>query len=166
MTEIDLLQSSYYRPLFQLLHDMDRDILALYADRGESRVISSRFVGPLITLSQRGPLPVKELAAAREVTHSAMSQTASAMAKAGLVTIDPGQDARTRVVSPTAQARRIMPLLQAEWRATEATVRALDDELAYPLMQAVREALEALKQVSFADRLQQNLAEQLAKAPE
>jgi DNA-binding MarR family transcriptional regulator len=162
MAARDLLDSSYYRPLFRLLADMDRDIAAVYEVAGQDRV-STRFVGPLITLARRGSLTVKDLAAARQVTHSAMSQTVAAMSRAGLVTLHPGADARTREVALTAAARDAMPLLMAEWRATEATVRELDKELSHPLMKAVSEATAALERVPFAERLRAHLAQNLTQ---
>lgn len=159
MPDTDLLDSSYYRPLFQLLHAMDQDIERLYTSRGTA--VRSRFVGPLITLSRRGPLTVKELASAREVSHSAMSQTVASMAKAGLVRTEPGVDARSRVVTPTEQAEQLMPLLRAEWRSTEAVTRALDEEIAHPIMRAVEAIAAALAEKPFAERLEEAVEQRL-----
>jgi DNA-binding MarR family transcriptional regulator len=155
MTESDLLDSSYYGDLFRLLAEMDQDIAGLYAEAGIS--VRTRFVGPLIDLGRRGPLTIQELADARAVTHSAMSQTAAAMRKAGLVEPAGGTDGRTRRVRLTERARELVPFLQSEWRATEATVRALDAELAYPLMRAVADVRAALAARSFAQRLRDHL---------
>jgi DNA-binding MarR family transcriptional regulator len=156
VTEPDLLDSSYYGPLFRLLADMDNDIAGLYAEpRFEG--IRTRFVGPLIDLGRRGPLTIRELADARKVTHSAMSQTATAMRKAGFVEPAEGADGRTRKVQLTGRSRDLVPFLEAEWRATEKTVRDLDAELAYPLMKAVADVREALAARSFAQRLRDNL---------
>lgn len=165
MPSEDLLDSSYYRPLFALLAQMDRDIAQVYVARGHADV-STRFVGPLISLARTGPMSVKDLAAAREVTHSAMSQTVSAMTKAGFVTVERGADARTRIVSLTESAKGIVPLLMAEWRATEATTRELDAELPRPIIQVVADLQAALGRRSFADRLQANLGAQLAVGTE
>jgi DNA-binding MarR family transcriptional regulator len=144
MTESDpLLDSSYYGDLFRLLAEMDQDIAGLYAEAGIEGV-RTRFVGPLIDLDRRGPLTIQELADARRVSHSAMSQTAAAMRKAGLVEPADGTDGRTRRVRLTERSRELVPFLRAEWRATEATVRALDAELAHPLMRAVADVRAAL----------------------
>lgn len=152
----DLLDSSYYRPLFQLLAGMDRDIAELYTERGH-RGVSTRFVGPLIELSRTGPMSVRELATVREVTHSAMSQTVAAMTRAGLVMTERGEDARTRMVSLAPPAAELVPLLQAEWRATEAAVRELDRELPLGLMAVVDQVAAALERRSFRDRLRDHL---------
>ena len=156
----DLLDSSYYRPLFRLLARMDDDIAAVYTDSGHAPV-KTRFVGPLTELHRAGELTVRELAERRELSHSAMSQTVAAMRKVGLVDLAPGEhDARTRVVRLTDAGRELAPLAVAEWRATEATVRELDAEISHPLMAAVTELQHALATTSFKDRLLKNLAAQ------
>ena len=156
MSEPDPPDSSYYGPLFRLLAEMDADIAALYAEAGISDV-RTRFVGPIIELSRTGPLTVKALAERRQVSHSAMSQTVAAMRKAGLVEPAAGSDGRARPVRLTARAREIVPFLEAEWRATEATVRALDAELPYPIMRVVADLRAALATRPFARRLRDHL---------
>jgi DNA-binding MarR family transcriptional regulator len=148
----DLLDSSYYRPLRQLLEEMDESIARIY-ERAGRRSVRPRFAGPLLHLDRHGPSTVKALAQQTGVTHSAMSQTVAAMARAGLVELAMGTDARTRVVALTDEARGVLPLVRAEWRATEATVRELDAELPYPLMRVVGDLRDALKRKSFDERL-------------
>jgi len=156
MSPPDLLDSSYYGPLFRLLADMDADITGLYAEAGIEGV-RTRFVGPMIELSRSGPLTIKEIAERRAVSHSAMSQTVAAMRQAGWVESAEDSDGRKRPVRLTARAREVVPFLQAEWRATEATVLALDAELPYPLMRAVADLQAALRTRSFAQRLRDHL---------
>lgn len=156
----DTLQANYYRPLFRLLASMDDDISELYAAGGHAGV-RPRFVGPLLFLAQAGTATLTELSVARDVTHSAMSQTVSAMAAAELVNVQPGPDARNRLVSLSGKGQALVPLLRAEWAATEAVVRALDEEVEHPLMQAVTSILDALSRKSFEDRLKEHLAASL-----
>ncbi|GAB3491265.1 MarR family winged helix-turn-helix transcriptional regulator [Flexivirga lutea] len=159
MPEPDLLDSSYYRPLFQLLHAMDQDIEAVYASRG--RAVGSRSVGPLISLSRNGPMTVKELAIDREVSHSAMSQTVAGLTRDGYVRSDPGTDARTRVISLTPEGEELIPLLRAEWRSTEAVLRGLDDQSPHPIMQAVDALAAALADKPFRERLEESVEHHL-----
>ncbi len=155
---MDLLDSNHWSDLHALLAEMDRDIAGLYAEAGIEGV-RTRFVSPLIALHRYGPMTIRELAAVREVSHSAMSQTAAAMREAGLVESDDGGgDARTRRVRLTGRARGLVPFLIAEWRATEATVRALDAALPYSLTQVTADLRALLAQRSFADRLRADLA--------
>jgi DNA-binding MarR family transcriptional regulator len=148
---------SYYRPLFRLLAQIDRDIAELYAQR-DAEVGSMRFVGPLLSLgASDAGMTVKELAQARDVTHSAMSQTVAAMTQAGFVSTAQGADARHRVVELTERGRQLIPLIRAEWRATEATLREIDAEISHPLMGAVHEVVAALERRSFPARLRAHL---------
>lgn len=163
MISPDAQQANYYRPLFRLLASMEEDISALYAAGGHAGV-RPRFVGPLLFLAAAGSATVTELSVARDVTHSAMSQTVSAMAAAGLVDVQPGADARNRLVSLSGKGSALVPLLRVEWAATEAVVRALDEEVEHPLIPAVRAILDALARKSFADRLAEHVAASLETA--
>lgn len=152
----DPTHQSRWRPLRLLLAAMDDDIADLYAERGAAGV-RPRYAMPLIRLAHDGPMTIQELAAALEVTHSAMSQTVSALRRDGLVASAPGRDARTRLVEPTAQGSELVPFLEAEWRATEDALAELEEEVPYPLSQVVRDLQAALERVSFHDRIVQRL---------
>ena len=149
---MDLLDSNHWSDLHALLADLDRDIAALYTEAGIEGM-RTRFVGPLIALHRFGPMTIRELAARRGVSHSAMSQTAAAMARAGFVESAAGDDGRTRPIGLTARSREIMPFLVAEWRSTEAAVRQLDEELPYSMTQVVTDLRALLAARPFAERL-------------
>jgi DNA-binding MarR family transcriptional regulator len=153
----DPTRTSSLRPLRLLLNAMDADIARLYATHGVNGV-RPRFSMALIRLHHLGPMTIRDLTQEVEVTHSAMSQTITAMRRHGLVRTDPGPDARTRLVSLTEQGRRLVPLLEAEWRATEAALAELEQEVPYPLTQVVQDLTEALRRRSFHDRIASHLA--------
>lgn len=117
------------------------------------RGVRPRFSKALIKLAHLGPLSIKQLAQAVDVTHSAMSQTVTALRKEGLVDVRPGEDARTRTVQLTPEGRDVVPFLEAEWRATEAAVAELEAEVPYPLTAVVRDLGGALARRSFYDRI-------------
>ncbi|SFB44322.1 DNA-binding transcriptional regulator, MarR family [Amycolatopsis marina] len=137
---------------------MDDDIAQLYAERGV-RGVRPRFTMPLIRLGRRGPMTIRDLARSLDLTHSALSQTVSALRREGLVTTRPGADARTREVELTPKGRDIVPFLEAEWRATEAAVAELDAEIPYALRQVIQDLEAALRRRSFHDRIVQRLTE-------
>jgi DNA-binding MarR family transcriptional regulator len=139
---------------------MDADIGRLYAERGVTGV-RPRFSMALIRLHHRGPMTVKELAEQIDVTHSAMSQTVTAMRRDGLVESSTGSDARTRDVALTEQGRALVPFLEAEWRATERAWTELEAELPYALTRVVGDMAAALRRRSFLDRI----THQLDQAP-
>jgi DNA-binding MarR family transcriptional regulator len=143
---------SALRPLRLLLNAMEDDIGRLYEERGVAGV-RPRFSMTLIKLRHLGPLTIRQLAVQVEVTHSAMSQTVTAMRAAGLVDSATGADARTRTISLTDQGRGLVPFLEAEWRATEAALGELETEIPYPITQVVRDMADALQRRSFHDRI-------------
>ncbi|KAA5834255.1 MarR family transcriptional regulator [Saccharopolyspora hirsuta] len=149
-------QASVWRPLRRLLNDLDDEIDQFYAQRGITGV-RLRFVGPLIRLGHRGAMSIRELADALEVTHSAMSQTVASLRREGLVRSVTGTDARTRQITLTDRARQLLPLLEAEWRATEQALRDLDAEIPYALSRAVADLQQALARRRFRDRLTAHL---------
>jgi DNA-binding MarR family transcriptional regulator len=154
----DPTEQGHWRPLFRLLNAMDADIARLYTDRGITGV-RPRFVGPLIRLGRRGGMTIRQLAESLEVTHSAMSQTVAALQRDGLVASSVGADARTREVALTDRARELLPLLEAEWRATEEAVAELDAEIPYAVTDVVRDIEAALARRSFHDRIADRIAE-------
>lgn len=152
----DPTEQSHWRPLRLLLNAMDDDIARLYDERG-IKGVRPRFAMPLIRLGRAGAMTIQELAASTDVTHSAMSQTVAALRREGLVTSEPGPDARTRQVVLTERAREIVPFLEAEWRATEAAVAELETEMPYPLTKAAEDLEAALARRSFHDRIVEQL---------
>lgn len=147
----DPTREDHLRPLRELLAHMESDIARLYAERGVE--VRTRFSIVLIRLRHRGPMTVRELAREIDVTHSAMSQTVAELRRQGMVDSAPGDDARTRTVSLTARGRETVPFLEAEWRATEASVAELETELPYPLTRVVADIADALARRSFRDRI-------------
>ena len=103
-------------------------------------------------------MPIRDLARAVGVTHSAASQTVAQMARAGLVRLEPGTDARQRIVHLTEHARTLLPAITAEWSATVAAVADLETELSVPLGDLIAQALRALDRRPLRDRIDHNLA--------
>lgn len=161
----DPTEHSRWRPLRQLLQAMDDDIARLYDERGVSG-IRPRYAMPLIRLGRRGPMTIRDLAEALDVTHSATSQTVAALRREGFVRTRPGADARTREVALTARGRALLPFLEAEWRATERAVADLDAEIPYPLSQVVRDLEAALTRRPFRDRIAARLDPEEHSGPE
>lgn len=154
----DPTEQGRWRPLRFLLDAMDADIARIYA---EARIdgVKPSFVMELIRLHAHGPMTIRELADSVQRTHSAISQKVAAMRSAGLVRTVAGPDARSKNVTLTAKAARIVDRLKAEWRATEAAVAEIEAEIPYPLTRVVADIEEALRRKSFGDRIAEKLAE-------
>ncbi|QDO90142.1 winged helix-turn-helix transcriptional regulator [Ornithinimicrobium ciconiae] len=131
---------------------METGIQELYAERGVAG-LRPRFAYPLIRLAHTGPLTIKDLAASLDLTHSAVSQTVSALRAEGLVDTVPGPDARTRVVELTARGRELVPFLEDEWRATEAAAAELDAALPVSLMEFTAALRTHLEDRPFLERI-------------
>ncbi|NIK61707.1 MarR family winged helix-turn-helix transcriptional regulator [Kribbella shirazensis] len=155
----DPTEQSLWRPLHELLGRMDAEIGRIYTDR-EITGLKPTYVRELLQLHFRGPMTITELADALGRTHSALSQKVSAMRTAGLVRTVPGADARSKQVTLTAKSKKLVDLLAAEWRATEAAIAELEAELPYPMSQVVRDVEAALVRKSFHDRIAEKLGKQ------
>ena len=81
------------------------------------------------------------------------------MRAAGWVRTSTGADARSKKVSLTTQATRVIGRLAAEWRATESALAEIEAEIPYPLSRVVTDIEEALRRKSFHDRIAENLAQ-------
>jgi DNA-binding MarR family transcriptional regulator len=158
---VDPTEQSLWRPLRLLQAAMDDDIARIYTE-AQIDGLKPSFVLELIRLHSRGPMTITELAESVQRTHSAMSQKVAAMRAAGWVRTTAGPDARTKRVTLTAKARRIVVRLAAEWRATEAAVAEIEAEIPYPLSRVVTDIEEALRHKSFHDRIAEKLAGDVA----
>ncbi|MFD0034447.1 MarR family winged helix-turn-helix transcriptional regulator [Streptomyces sp. NPDC055059] len=147
-----------WQSLHQLLAAMDAEIEQVYVERG-IKGVRPRFAYPLIRLAHTGPLTIRELAESLNRSHSAISQTVAAMRKEDLVTSEPGPDARTRRIDLTERGRSLVPFLEAEWRATHATVAELDGEIPCAMTAVVEEVRRALEHRSMRERILRHLTE-------
>jgi DNA-binding MarR family transcriptional regulator len=138
--------------LRHLLELLDGDVARVYADM-DLDGFRPRFTPVVRALVAQGPLPIRDLAKAVSVTHSAASQTVTQMEKHGLVTLEPGADARQRIVHLTGKTRALLPKLDAEWAATTAAAEKFEAELPYPLSELLTEATRVLERRPFRERI-------------
>jgi DNA-binding MarR family transcriptional regulator len=134
---------------------MDAGISEVYAELGIVGV-RPRFSMAIMFL-EGGPLSIRELAREVNVTHSAMSQTVTAMRKDGLIQSAPGVDARSRMIELTPAGRALIEPLRREWFATEAVLAELDSEVPYELGQLIADLRGALERRTFTERLRAQL---------
>ena len=138
--------------LRHVLDLMEADVAGVLADLGLPGY-RPRFSPVVLALVARGPMPIRELARAISVTHSAASQTVAEMNKRGYVCLVPGRDARQRVVHLTERTRQALPVIQAEWDATRSAAEQLDSELPFPLSGLVPAIASALERKPFRQRI-------------
>jgi DNA-binding MarR family transcriptional regulator len=146
---------SRWRGMRDLTERLDVGISEVYAELGIVGV-RPRFSMAIMFL-EGGPLSIRELAREVHVTHSAMSQTVTAMRKDGIIRSAPGTDARSRMIELTPAGRELLEPLRREWYATEAVLEELDSEVPYELGQLLTELRAALDRRSFTERLRAQL---------
>jgi len=148
MESVDLIGTR----LRQVLDLLDDGIAETYADLGIPG-FRPRYTPILVALHESGPLTIKELATAVNVTHSAMSQTVGLLIRDGLAVGNVATDGRARSITLSEEGTSIMPLLLTEWNATAHASRELDSEMTQPLSETLDEVVNLLSQRSFAERL-------------
>src|SRR3954471_3726954 len=135
-----------------VLEILEGDVAKFLADIGLDGY-RPRYSPVVRALLARGPLAIRDLAEEMRVTHSAASQTVAQMSRAGFVHLEPGDDARQRIVSLTAKTRELLPLIEAEWTATTEATAALEAELPYSLRALLDAIVEALERKPFRERI-------------
>jgi DNA-binding MarR family transcriptional regulator len=138
--------------LRHVLELLDGDVAKVYGELGLAEY-RPRFSPIVRTLVAKGPLSIRDLAGAVGVTHSAASQTVSQLVRSGFASLEPGADARQRIVHLTPKTRDLLPTIEAEWQATTAAMAELDAELSAPLSVVLTELTAALHTRPFHTRI-------------
>lgn len=138
--------------LRHVLELLDGDVAKVYQELGLPEY-RPRFSPIVRTLVAEGPLSIRALAEAVGVTHSAASQTVAQLNRSGFVTLEPGTDARQRIVHLTDKTRELLPTIEAEWQATTAAMAELDAELPMPLGHLLDEVIAAVERRPFHQRI-------------
>ena len=138
--------------LRHLLELLDGAVEEAYVDAGLT--YRPRYTPVFRVLLAMEPATIGQIATASGISQPAVTQTVALMTKDGLITIRTSRnDARQRLVRLTAAGRRILPELQQCWHATDIAAAGLDDELAAPLSVILDNAIAALEQKSFGERI-------------
>lgn len=154
----DALDGAFIGQFRACFDAMAADVAHTLTDLGLSDY-RPRFSAVIRVVAADGPSTIRHITQRMNTTHSAGSQTVSEMSARGLVELRAGSDARQRLVHLTRKARRLRPVIDAEWAATTAAVRELGAELSAPLDTIARELAEALQHRSFRDRIAAHLGD-------
>ena len=137
--------------LRSLLEALDPAVEAQYQALGLD--YRPRFTPVIRALDREGPLRIKDIADRSGLSHSAVSQTVSALVAGKWVALVPGEDSRERIVHLTGYAKTQLPRLKRQWRVTAKAAASLDEDLGLSLERVLRDALAALERESFTSRL-------------
>lgn len=137
--------------LRHLIDLLDGDVATAYTEAGLD--YRPRYTPVMRVLGEHGSAAIGEIAAFAGITQPAATQTVALMKKEGLVVIVPGADARQRLVALSEQGRALLPQLQVCWAATARAAASLDADLAFPLSQCLADAIAALGQQPYIERI-------------
>jgi len=138
--------------LRHLIELLDGAVEQAYVDAGLA--YRPRYTPVMRALLASAPLTIGEIAAHAGITQPAATQTVALMVKEGLLLASTGKhDGRQKMISLSDAGRAMLPRLEGCWEATAAAAASLDAQLPYPLSQVLAEAIDALKQASFGDRI-------------
>ena len=138
--------------LRHLLDHLDREVEASYQAAGLDW--RPRYTPVLRFLMREGGQSIKAIAAEVGVSQSAVSQTVTQMVGQDLLVLRPGADARERIVMLTDKTVLLIPHLQRQWAAVNLAADTLDQELSAPLSGVVKDAVAALAERPFGQRIQ------------
>jgi len=138
--------------LRHLIELLDGAVQQAYAEAGlEYR---PRYTPVMRALAGGVARTVSQVAESAGITQPAATQTVNLMLKDGwLVAQASPTDARQKLLRLSAQGERLLPQLQACWRATAAAADDLDRELPHPLSATLASAIDALERRSFGERI-------------
>lgn len=138
--------------LRRLIDLLDGEVEAAYASA--DLAWRPRYTPILRILMRERGQSIKAIAQEIGISHSAVSQTVTQMVKDELVVLKAGADARERIVILTDKTERMIPRLQRQWAAVNLAADTLDRELSAPLSGVVKEAITALTDEPFGQRIQ------------
>jgi DNA-binding MarR family transcriptional regulator len=148
--------------LRHLIELLDSDVAQAYKDAGLD--YRPRYTPVMRALQGQETASIGQIAASAGCVMPAATQTVGLMKKEGLVTVEPGEDGRQRLVRLSTRGKALLPALQSCWAATKAAADDLDAQLVSPLSQCLGEAIAALQAKPFGARIREARA-RLARPP-
>ena len=142
--------------LRNLILRLDGDVQYIY-DELDLR-FKPRFYPVVRLLLDEGPQNVNAIAQKIGVSQPAATQTLAEMKKLRLTTTKPRADRRLQMICLTAQGEELAESLEPIWNAVHRAASRLEAELTLKLGAAVDEALAALDQQPFHQRVRTELS--------
>jgi len=111
---------------------------------------------PILRAIEAGATTVNDITQASHLSQGAVSQTLGLMAETGLITRHALPDGRKSEVRLTDAGKTLMERASRQWSVIFSTLDELEAEIGHPLRAVLNDAVTALKQRSFAQRLREN----------
>ncbi len=117
---------------------------------------------PVLRALLAGAQTVTDITARIHLTQGAISQTVALLESEGLIARHAVNDGRRSGIQLTETGRMLVAKLEEHWGATFAAIANLEDEIGYPLRQALEGAAQALELQGFSARIAAAKSELLA----
>lgn len=124
-----------------------------------------RYTPVMRALMANEPATIGFIAEAAGITQPAATQTVALMLKDGLLTVEPGADARQKMIRLSEQGRALIPALQRCWQATALASSSLEADLPFSLTDVLAAAIEALASKPFGERIRDARAQLETQSP-
>ena len=139
------------RRIFELLSlEMDK----LY--RAEDVDMSVREFPIIYSLFRKGPLSIADIQGLTGLSHSAVSQTIKKLVTKGVLSLKPGQDARSKIVDFTKKGEALINKLKPIWQNCKVAMQSVLGECDTNILSAFSDYETALERKSFTKRYQEN----------
>ncbi|WP_417794754.1 methyltransferase domain-containing protein [Terasakiella pusilla] len=109
---------------------------------------------PVMRALAQSPRTVSDLKELLSVTQGAISQTIKLMESDDLIVRKKGQDGRQSIIQLSAYGEEALTLLSPHWEATFLAIDQLEKEIDAPITKHLLQAVNALEQKSFAERIE------------
>ncbi|WP_434632821.1 MarR family winged helix-turn-helix transcriptional regulator [Chromobacterium sp. CV08] len=108
---------------------------------------------PVLRALHAGAQTVTDITARTHLTQGAISQTVTLLESDGLITRHVVNDGRKSGIQLTSSGRDLVAKLEVHWATTFAAIARLEEEIGYPLRQALEDAAHALEGQGFSARI-------------
>ena len=132
---------------------LDSDAERANARMGVERSFRARYT-PIMRALAGEPLSITDLQQRVRITQGAISQTVKLMEDEGLLRRVVSADRRSRKVSLTEKGQEVRSRLQEEWEIRLAAIAELEAEIDVPLRHSLAQAISALEQESYDQRIE------------
>ena len=138
------------RRIFELLSlEMDK----IY--RAEDLDMSVREFPIIYSIVKKGSLSLADIQGLSGLSHSAVSQTVKKMVEKGILSLQAGSDARSKIVDFTDEGHLMVDALKPVWKTCSAAMNNVLDECDTNILSAFSDYEKALSRKSFTQRYDQ-----------
>ncbi len=127
--------------------------------KAENVDMSGREFPIVYCVLKRGPLTIADIQQLSGLSHSAVSQTVKKLVAKDILFLEPGEDARSKIVALTDVGDRLMDKLKPIWSTAKDAMKTVLDECNTNILDALADYEAALTRKSFSQRYYEQKSE-------